>query len=217
MFRSIPAMHGAQNTVRAGLQRHVEMSRDARGCRDERDEILGDVLRLDGAEAQLLQIGFVEDPPDHLREIRTRGEVASIRAEIDAAENDFFRAGRNELSDFGDHDVRRQAATASANKGNHAVGAAVVAAILDFQDGARAISGNTLGAFNGGNLYGGLRENVARENFRRAAREGHRIAIEKGQRNEILAGSSFEPAAAVEPSVALVRSNPSLTIRGISV
>ena len=110
-------------------------------------------------------------------------------AEIDAAENDFFRAGRNELLDFGDHDVRRQAATASANKGNHAVGAAVVAAILDFQDGARAISGNTLGAFNGGNLHGGLRENVAREDFRRAAREGHRIAIEKGQRNEILAGS----------------------------
>ena len=40
-----------------------------------------------------------------------------------------------------------------------------------------------------GDLYGRLREDVAREDFRRAAREGHRIAIEKGERNEILAGS----------------------------
>ena len=36
------------------------------GRSDKRDEILGDILRLDGAEAQLLELGFIQDAADEI-------------------------------------------------------------------------------------------------------------------------------------------------------
>ena len=47
MVRAIPAMHRAQNAIGGGLQRHVEVWRDAAGRSDKLDQILGDVHRLD--------------------------------------------------------------------------------------------------------------------------------------------------------------------------
>ena len=47
VLRAIPPMHGGENIVRAGLERHVEMLRNAIGASEECDEILGDVERLD--------------------------------------------------------------------------------------------------------------------------------------------------------------------------
>ena len=61
VFGAIPAMHGAENVVRAGLKRHVEMMGDASSTGEKRDEILRDVERLDGAYAEAWERSFVED------------------------------------------------------------------------------------------------------------------------------------------------------------
>src|SRR5580658_6189978 len=79
----------------------------------------------------------------------------------------------------------RQAAAASADERNDAVGAAIIAAVLNFQDGPSAIGRNSRAAFEGTNLHGGLREDVTRKDFGGAARERHRRSVENRERDEI--------------------------------
>jgi len=61
VLRAIPAMHGGEDIVRAGLERHVKVLGDATGAGEERDEILRDVERLDGADAEARERRFVEN------------------------------------------------------------------------------------------------------------------------------------------------------------
>jgi len=66
MFGAVPAMHGGQDTIGSGLQGHVKMRRDSIvGC-EEVDEILSDVERFDGADAQPLDGRFVEDAAEQV-------------------------------------------------------------------------------------------------------------------------------------------------------
>ena len=51
---AIPAMHGGEDAVGGGLQRHVKMRCDAMVVGEEVDQIMGDIERLDGADAQAL-------------------------------------------------------------------------------------------------------------------------------------------------------------------
>lgn len=97
---AIPAMHDAKNTVRAALQRQMEMGRDARVGSDEIDEILSDVDGLDGAEAEAGKLGFIEDFADQREKRNARSEVATVAAEIDSAEDNFLCAGLHEAMDF---------------------------------------------------------------------------------------------------------------------
>ncbi len=136
----IPAMHGGEDAIRGGLQRHVEVRSDAIGDGKEFDEVLGDVEGFDGADAQALDGGFVKDAAEEIEKFDARGEVAAVGAQIDAAENDFAKTGVSEALYFGEHGLRRQAAGFAANEWNHTEGAAGVAAILDFEGGACVIS-----------------------------------------------------------------------------
>src|SRR5271154_2304383 len=61
MTGTIPAVHGAEDAVGAGLQRHVKMRRQAIRRSYKRDEFLGDVLRLDGAEPKLFERRFFQN------------------------------------------------------------------------------------------------------------------------------------------------------------
>ncbi len=63
------------------------------GGGEQRDQILGDVERLDGTDAQALDRGLVEDFAEEIGKFDTRGEVAAVGAEIYAAEDDFAMAG----------------------------------------------------------------------------------------------------------------------------
>ena len=59
-----------QYPVGAGLQRDVKMRREASGGSHQGDEILGNVLRLDGAEAEVVELRFVENsraPPQKVQ------------------------------------------------------------------------------------------------------------------------------------------------------
>ena len=68
-----------------------------------------------------------------------RLEVAPVGAEVDAAENDFAKTRFREASDFVDRFIRRKAARSAADEGNHAKGAAAVAAILNFENRASVV------------------------------------------------------------------------------
>ncbi len=139
MFGAIPAVHGGEDAVGAGLQGHVKVLGNApRGCK-ERDEILRDVERLDRAYAKPGDIGFVEDVSEKLLEFDAGREIAAVGAEVDAAEDDFFVAGVGEMTDFLDDFVGREAAAFAADEGDDAVGAAAVAAVLNFQRGASGV------------------------------------------------------------------------------
>jgi len=61
VFGAVPAVHGGEDAVGGGLQGHVEMLGDAIGPSEEMDKILGDVEGFDGADAEALDGGFVED------------------------------------------------------------------------------------------------------------------------------------------------------------
>src|ERR1700730_7821363 len=114
------------------------MSRQASGASGDRDEILGDVLRLNRAEAELLKLGFGQDSFDEANEGHTGLEVAAVTAEVDPAQDNLLRSRRHKAPRLFDDKVRRQTAAAAAHKGDHAIGTAVVAAVLNLQDGARA-------------------------------------------------------------------------------
>jgi hypothetical protein len=132
----------------------VEVLGDAIGPGEKIDEVLGYVERLYGADAKAFDGCFVEDAAEEGFEFDARGEVATVGAEVDAAEDDFagwkrgaqrFGVDRqeclshSEAEDFFDYFVWREAAALAADEGDHAVGAAGVAAVLDFQGGAGVI------------------------------------------------------------------------------
>ena len=70
--------------------------------------------------------------------------------------------GRSEISDFADDGVGREAAGFAADEGDDAEGATVVAAVLDFQNGARVMG---FAALDGGGEKFGVGEDVAGEDL----------------------------------------------------
>src|SRR5208337_2116436 len=116
MFGAIPAMHGREDAVRSGLQRHVEMRRKALAGGDEIDESEGNIERLDGADAEALDGSFVENAAKEIEKCDARRKIAAIGAEIDAAEHDFAITGTGEALNFRDNLFGRQAARFTAHE-----------------------------------------------------------------------------------------------------
>ena len=137
---AIPAVHSGENAVGGGLQGHVEVLGYAVGGSEKIDQVLGDVEGLDGADAEALDSGFIENAIKERFEFDARGKIAAVGAEVNAAENDFAEAGFGEAANFLDDGVGRETAAFSADEGDDAVGAAGVAAVLDFEGGARVVA-----------------------------------------------------------------------------
>ena len=158
VFGAVPAVHGGEDAVRAGLQRHVEVLGDALRGSEEFDKISRNVERFDGADAQAFDSGFGEYAAQEILEFDARGKVAAVSAEVYAAEDNFAISGIAETLNFLDYGFRRQAAALAANKRNHAIGAAGVATVLDFEGRASVIP---FPAEDGGGKECALFENVA--------------------------------------------------------
>ena len=109
---------------------------DAIGGSKEIDEVLGDVERFDGADAEALDGGFAEDAAEQVFEFDAGRKIPAVGAEVDPAENDFAVTRFAELPDFLDDGTGGQAAALATDEGDDAVGAAGVAAILDLEGGA---------------------------------------------------------------------------------
>jgi hypothetical protein len=72
VFGAIPTVHRGQDAVGGGLQGHVKVLGDALGPSEEIDEVLGYVEGLDGADAEALDGGFVEDAAKEVFEVDAR-------------------------------------------------------------------------------------------------------------------------------------------------
>ncbi len=140
---AIPAVHGGEDAVGGGLQRHVEVLGDAIGPGEEFDEVLRDVERLNGTDAEAFDGGLAEYTVEEVFKFDARGQIAAVGAEVDATENDFAVAGSAELPDFLDDGIGWEAAALAANEGDNAVGAAGVTAVLDFESGAGVMAFST--------------------------------------------------------------------------
>ena len=140
MLRAIPAVHGSEDVVRTGLERHMEVLGDAIGTGEEGDEVLGEIKRLDGADAEARQISFVEDVAQEIENMGAGRKIAPPGAEIDSAEDDFLKTGVRETANLRENGFRREATAFTADVWNDAEGTAVVATILDFECGASMVS-----------------------------------------------------------------------------
>jgi len=158
MLGAVPAVHGGKDAVGGGLQGQVEVLGDAIGPGEEIDEVLSDVERLDGTDAEALDGCFAEDTTEEVFKFDARGQIAAVGAEVDAAENDFagwkrgaqrFGVDRQEClshceaADFFDYFVWWETAAFAANKGDYAIGAAGVATVLDLKRGAGVMAFST--------------------------------------------------------------------------
>ena len=190
MLGAIPAMHRGQDAVRTGLERHVEVFGDAIGTSEKGDEVLRDIERLDGTDTEASEIGFVENAAQEIENVGAGRKIAPPGAKIDAAENDFLKTGIREAMNLGKDFFGREAATLAADVRDHAEGAAVVAAILDFQCGASVIPLSTEDGRNE-NFAGG--EDVSGEDLgRRRTMSGRGCRPYKLDWDEILFGGSDE-------------------------
>src|SRR6266571_467904 len=162
MLGTVPAVHGREDAVGAGLQRDVEVLGEAIGRSKEFDEVLRDVQRFDGADAKALDCGFTQNPAEEVFQFDTKRKVAAIGAEVNPAEDDFLISGFAEIPDFLDDGFRGKAPASSADKRNHTVRAARVTPILNFQGRARVAP---LPAEDRSGKQDVLFENVATQDF----------------------------------------------------
>ena len=102
-------------------------------------KILGHVHGLDGADAQPLDGGLIQDSTEQVFELNARRKLAAVGAEIDPAQDDFAIARLAEFLELSNYGVRRQAAALPANKGNHAKRTTRIAAILNLESRSRVI------------------------------------------------------------------------------
>src|SRR5260370_19206448 len=160
MLRAVPAVHGGEDAVGGRLKGHVKVLGDAIGGSEEIDEVLGNVEGLDGDSGEAFDGGFAENFAEEIFEFDPGGKIAAVGAEIDPAENDFAESRFGEALDFMNHGLRWKAAASPADEGDHAVGAAGIAAVLDFEGGAGVVSLPPQGSGGGGSTVVG---NIARE------------------------------------------------------
>jgi len=111
----------------------VKVLGEAIGRSEKIDEVLRDVERFDGADAEPFDRGFAENAAEEIFEFDAWRKIASVGAEVDAANNDFAVSRFAEVLDFPDDCFGRQAAAFATDEGDHAVGAARVAAVLDLK------------------------------------------------------------------------------------
>src|SRR5450631_719149 len=130
---AIPAVHGGENAIVSRLQGHMKMLGQAIVVREKPDQIASHIHGFDGADAQTLDRCFVENAAKQIAECYTRRKIPAVRSQIDSAEDNLADAGSGEPVHFVYDRFRWQAAAVAADKWNHAVGAAGIAAILNLQ------------------------------------------------------------------------------------
>jgi len=101
------------------------------------EEIGVEVPRLEGGQPQSLDIGFGEDPFDQMLQTVSIAEVVAVRPEVDTAQHDLPVTESLELMDLAQHRAVRYASARTAGNGDDAIGAVIVAAVLDLEEGAR--------------------------------------------------------------------------------
>ena len=144
--RDVAAAHPAEHAVVARLERQVDVGHRARRAVDPGPEqLVVDVLGLDRREAQPLDRGLVEDPPDEAGQ-RQRGArvgaaeaalgpAAVVRPDVDPGQDDLAMTRAERAPDVLQHGLRGEAPLRAAGGRDDAVGAEERAAVLDLHEG----------------------------------------------------------------------------------
>lgn len=178
---AVTPVHAAKNRVRAGLKREMRVRADsavAGEIAQDGKQIGVPVHGFNGAEAKARKRCLFEDEADErcqrgTRQHRRGREVAAPAAEVDAGKDELLAAVGDELKDAREDSGGRQAARPTAGLRNDAEGAAIRAALLDFEIGPGLRAGYEAGFFKegvgegvvgkDGNVIGGSKERMERD------------------------------------------------------
>ncbi len=135
----IRTVHSAQNLVAAALQRQMQVTLQARflchQLQQARLHLHGfqrtEAHTLHAFNAQRCLYGVIQS--NVLAFLR---QLLSVAAKVNADEHNFFVACGNQLANLLTDAFQAAAAQRTAGKGNNAVGAVLVAALLNFEEGA---------------------------------------------------------------------------------
>ena len=114
----------------------MQMRTDRIRTRHQVEQPVGDFARVEGTETNARHQTALGDLLDQCGQIDFRLKILAVAAEMDAGEDDLLVTGFGELAHLGQHFPGHHAAAQSARRRDDAVGAAVVAALLDFHEGA---------------------------------------------------------------------------------
>ena len=130
----LPA-HGRQSAVTAGLQGEVELGADVAALAQTAAKVLRHHRGLQGAQAHAGIRRGQGDGADRVRQAAAVPEVLAVGADLDAADHDLQKALPLEPGRLRRGLLQRHTADPAPGVGDHAVGAEVVAAVLDLHIG----------------------------------------------------------------------------------
>jgi hypothetical protein len=143
---AVAAVHTAQDRVRAGLQREMNVAREtrvraARPAAQQEVHALGPVHGLHGTDAKARDRGGFKDFCQQVFKAGLRCEIATPTAKIDAGDSKLLASGADEIVDRANDFVARQGAAVAAGGRDDAESAAIAAAVLNFQGWASPMRG----------------------------------------------------------------------------
>src|SRR2546430_3476811 len=129
--------HASQDAVAPALERDVKMRRDDRRARHDLQQLGGEVGWQDRGQSDRTEPRNVGEPAEERREGGPRNEVSAVMARVDPGQHDLGMAGLDEQARLVEHHLGLEAPAGTSGEGHDTEGAAVLAAVLDFEKGAR--------------------------------------------------------------------------------
>ena len=135
----VRTVHSAQNLVAAALQRQMQVTLQARFLGHQLQQARFHLHRFQRTEAHTLhalnaqRCLYCVIQSNVLAFLR---QLLAVAAKVNADEHNFFVACGNQLANLLADAVQAAAAQRTAGKGNNAIGAILVAALLNFEEGA---------------------------------------------------------------------------------
>ena len=147
-LRRVVAVHAPERGIAAALQGQVKVRADLRHGRDPPDKRFRHDARLQGTEADPLDSGDFPDPVHEIQKkasgfdgvepdrVRLRVPLKAVGADMDPGEHDLPDALLCDLLHFPDDFAGPSAPDPAPGIGDYAVGAELIAPVLDFDKGA---------------------------------------------------------------------------------
>ena len=130
-----PAVHGLQHLSGSVLQGQIDVFQNLRLIGHHIQQFVGDGIGIAVQQAHPAELFNLAQPAQQLRQLQFAVQVQTIAAGVLGNDNELFCAVVHQLLGLFHNALHGTAAVAAADEGNGAVGAAVVAALRDFQIG----------------------------------------------------------------------------------
>ena len=136
--RVVAPLHALEDEIVAGLQRQMQVRHQPRLVAQCVEQIVVGLHRVDRRQPQPRQLGNLpQNALDQRAQPRRAGKIRAVVGDIDAGEHQLTMAVRDQAARLRHAVVDRQRARIAAPERNDAERAAMVAAVLHLQEGAR--------------------------------------------------------------------------------